>query len=499
MRSLHSRTLRSSLAVSLLLLLVPLAAQAQVLGTIQGYITDSEGAALPGASVDVENVETGASRTVFTDGNGYYRARSLASGKYNVTATLDSFQATRREDVSLFVGQTLDINLELAVESVNEVITVTSEAPLIESSRSSAADYVSQEEIQALPILGRDFKEFAFLTPTVQDDPERGFITMSGQRGIYSGLNIDGTSAKSAFFGYGRGGEATENDGLVVAQDSVKEFQVITNGFAPEYGANAGGYINVITQSGTNTLRGTAFYFYRDDSMSADIPSSPLDDARGRDGSRPVDEFERENLGISIGGPIAQDRTHFFFSFDQTDRSDPITRNIDTPGVYDLILQRGESDPNFLRLVEGYERNADGSATGLFLRDVDNLILFGKIDHQFTDSVSGNLRANITDYERFSSFKDEESEKIEDTTSFVGSLVAVVGDAAINEFRVQLASDELDRLSQRVGEPIEAQIRFRFGDNDSVGKFDFLPIFVEEDKLQVQNNFSYLFGSHDLK
>ena len=486
--------------ISMLVLLVPVAAQAQqVLGSIQGTVTDSDGAALPGVTVETTNVDTGASRVVVTDERGFYKARSLASGDYTVTASLEGFQTTRQDGVQLLVAQTLTINFSLGIEEVSEVITVTSDAPLIETSRSSAASYVSEEEIQALPIAGRDFKEFAFLAPTVQNDPERGFITMSGQRGIYSGLNIDGTSAKSAFFGYGRGGEATENDGLVVAQDSVKEFQVITNGFAPEYGANAGGYINVVTQSGTNDIKGTGFYFFRDDSMVEDIPSSPLDDARGRDTSRPVDEFERDNYGLSLGGPIAKDRTHFFFSYDQTNRDEPTTQTLDTPGIYDLIVQRAESDGRFLALLDGYDRNPDGSAIGLFLRSVDNQILFGKIDHQFSDSVSASLRANLTDYERFSTFKDEESEKIEKTDSLVGSVVAVIGDSAVNEFRIQAASDQLDRLSQRVGEPIEAQIRFRFGDFDSVGKFDFLPIFVEEDKTQIQNSFSYLFGAHDLK
>ena len=486
--------------VGMILMLVPFTAQAQqVLGSIQGTVTDTDGAALPGVTVEVANVDTGAARVVVTDDRGVYKARSLASGNYSVTASLEGFQTTRQEGIRLLVAQVLTINLSLGLEEVSEVITVTSDAPLIETSRSSAADYVSEEEIQALPIVGRDFKEFAFLAPTVQDDPVRGFITMSGQRGIYSGLNIDGTSAKSAFFGYGRGGEATENDGLVVAQDSVKEFQVITNGFAPEYGANAGGYINVVTQSGTNDLKGTGFYFFRDDSMVEDIPSSPLDEARGRDSSRPVDEFERDNYGLSLGGPVVKDRTHFFFSYDQTNRDEPITRSLFTPGIYDLIMERAASDSRFAALLDGYSRNADGSATGLFLRSVDNQILFGKIDHQFTDSVSASLRANLTDYERFSSFKDEESEKLEKTESLVGSIVAVIGEQAVNEFRVQAASDQLDRLSQRVGEPIEAQIRFRFGDFDSVGKFDFLPILAEEDKLQLQNSFSYLFGAHDLK
>ncbi|MEM6794162.1 MAG: TonB-dependent receptor [Acidobacteriota bacterium] len=498
--SFNRSTLARVLVAISLLLLAPLAAQAQnILGALQGTINDSDGGALPGVTIEVRNTETGLVRTVFTDAAGFYKARKLPAGTYDVTASLEGFQTTRQSGVSLLVAQELEVDIQLGVESVSEVITVTSEAPLVETGRTSAAAYISQEEVEALPISGRDFKEFAFLAPTVQNDPVRGFITMSGQLGIYSGLNIDGTSAKSAFFGYGRGGEATENDGLVVAQDSVREFQVITNGFSPEYGANAGGYINVVTKSGTNTLRGTGFYFFRDDELAEDIPGSPLDEARGRDGSREVDEFERENYGISLGGPILQDKTHFFVSIDQTERTEPITRNLDTPGIFDLIMERAAADPRFLPLLDGYDRNPDGSATGLFNRDVDNQILFGKLDHQFSPAVSGNIRFNITDFERISSFRDEESEKFEETTSIVGSLVALIGDSAVNEFRIQSASDELDRLSARVGEEIEAQIRFRFGDFDSVGKFDFLPIFVEEDKLQVQNNFSYLFGTHDLK
>ena len=499
MHSFHRGLRLVAVALCALVVLGTGAVSAQVLGNIQGFITDSSGAALPGVTVTVANADTGATRTVVSEANGFYAARSLVSGTYSITASLEGMQTMRQEGVRLLVGQTLDINLTLGVDEVSDVITVTSEAPLVEASRSSAAAYVSEEEIEALPISGRDFKEFAFLAPTVQNDESRGFITMSGQRGIYTGLNVDGTSAKSAFFAYGRGGEATENDGLVIAQDSVKEFQVITNGFSPEFGANGGGYINVITKSGSNNLKGTAFFFLRDESLAEDLPSTPLDDFNGNDGSRPVDEFKRENYGLSIGGPIVKDKTHFFFSYDQTNRDEPFTQSIRTPGVYDAVLQRAQTEPAFADLVSGFDRNADGSATGLFLRSVDNMILFGKIDHQFSSSNSASFRVNSTDFERLSTYKDEESAKTEETLSVVGSLVTLAGDNGINEFRAQYSTDNLDRLSQRVGEPIEAQIRFRFGNFDSVGKFDFLPIFVEEKGLQLQDNFSYLFGNHDLK
>ena len=494
------RTLIPILGLALAVLL-PLGAQAQAaLGTIQGNVTDETGAALPGASVTINNNDTGASRTVFSGDTGLYVAKALASGNYNVTASLEGMQTVRQEAITLLVGQTVDVNFSLGVETVSEAITVTGESQAIELSRSSAASYVSELEVQSLPTAGRDFTDFAFLTPTVQRDTSRGFITMAGQRGMYSGMNIDGTDGKSAFFGYGRGGEATENNGLVIAQDSVKEFQVVTSAFSPEYGADGGGYVNVITKSGSNQLKGTAFFLFQDESMASNLERSPLDQFNGRTEEIVPDTFDRQNIGFSIGGPITKDKTHFFFTVDDSDRESPIERNIRTPGIYDAMLQ---ADATFLpgaaALIEGYTRNADGTATGLFTRDIANTIVFAKIDHQFNDSTSFSIRGNFTEFESLSSFKDEESQKVEDTTSWVGALVNVIGSNKVNEARFQIATDQLDRLSQRVGEPVEALIRFRFGSRDQLGKFDFLPILVEEDKLQFQDNFSYLFGNHDLK
>jgi len=497
------------------MVLVP-AAQAQVVGSIQGYAQDDSGAVLPGVGIEVANEDTGSNRSAFTNAEGFYTVPLLQPGTYTITATLEGMQTMQRAGVALLTGQVLDVNFEMGVETVTEAITVTGETPLVEVSRTSAASYVTEAEIEKYPILGRDFKQFALLTPTVQNDPVRGFITMAGQRGIYTAMNIDGSSGKNAFFGYGRGGEATENDGIVVAQESVREFQVVTSGFAPEHGSSGGGYINVVTKSGTNNLKGSAFYLFTDDSLKGDIPATPLDIARGDSSSTPVDEFERQNYGVSLGGPIVKDKTHFYLAYDQTTRDEPFRRDIRTRGAYDAILLLAQSDSNFADLVAGFSPNSDGTAaadpvngrtaTGLFVRSVENLILFGKIDQQFNDSTTGTLRVNYTDYERTSTYKDEESLKTEETNSIVASLLSVHGSNAINEARIQFGYDDLARASQRVGEPIEAQIRFRrssdpggFNTNGNVGKFDFLPILADTEELHFADNFSYLFGDHDTK
>ncbi len=511
----RERILAVVLVVTAMLALATMAEAQSVLGTIQGFVTDADDAALPGVGVEVLNAATGDSRTVFTNDSGFFVARALDPAVYAVIANMDGMREARADNVRVRVGQTVDVTIKMVLDTVAEAITVSSSA-IIEQSRSAAATYIGSEEIETYPILGRDFKQFALLAPTVQNDPVRGFVTMSGQRGIYTGLNIDGTSGKNAFFGYGTGGEATENDGLVVAQESVQEFQVVTSGFAPEIGASGGGYINVITRSGTNSLKGSAFYLFTDDSLKEDIPASPLDVARGRPESTPVDEFERQNYGIALGGPVKRDKIHFYFAYDGTTRDEPFQEDLRTRGAYDAILLLGQTNPAFLALIEGYAPNGDGvaapdpkngrTATGLFVRSVDNTILFGKLDAQLSDSNSATLRFNYTDYERTSTYKDEESLKTEETNALVGSLVSVIGPTMVNEFRAQTAYDDLGRASQRVGEPIEAQIRFRSGSgpdafnaSDDVGKFDFLPILADTDTFSFYNGFSYLFGDHDLK
>jgi outer membrane receptor protein involved in Fe transport len=492
-------------------LLVSNSAQAQLeSATLEGYVYDESGAVLPGVTILVTNTDNGSERTVFTNAEGFYTARSLLPGNYSVTATLEGMQTVLREAIVLLVGQRIDISITMDLGVTADIITVTGETPLIEVSRSTPASYLTEVEIENVPIVGRDFKQFALLSPTVTDDPQRGFVTISGQRGIYSGMRIDGASGKNAFFGYANGGEATENDGLVVAQESVKEFQVIQNGYAPEYGLDGGGFINVITKSGSNNYHGSAFYFFTDEGLAEDIPATPLDKFNdpGAEDTAP-DEFKRQNWGLTAGGPIVRDKAHFFVSYDHTKRNTPFLDDLRTRGAYDAILARAVTEPAFADLVAGYTPNNDGiaapseefgrTATGLFQRDVDNVILLGKFDFFPSQSHSASLRYNYTDYERTSTWEDEESLKQEEVNSIIGSWVAVVGQKGINDFRFQYATDDLNRGNLRVGSPIEALIRFRFGAQDQVGKFDFLPIVANTKTIELRESFSYLFGKHDLK
>ena len=469
---------------------------AQTLSTVQGFITDDSGAALPGATVELTDVERGQSRNAVTNERGFFALRAVPSGRYDLVASLAGFRTERRENIQLLVGQVVELDFRLGLASVEETVTVTAEAPLLEVGRGGAAGYVDETEISTLPIQGRDFVQFALLKPTVKVEPRRGGISLSGQRGINSGLTIDGTDAKSAFFGYGRGGEATENGGLVVAQESVKEFQVVTSGYSAEAGRSGGGYINVVTKTGTNDFAGSGFLFFRDERMVARLPQSPLDAHRGIDAGDDryeVDEFARYNWGASFGGPIARDRTHFFLSYDQTARSQPFIRNIFGAGQYDAVLGR------YPDLVTGFSPNGDGTASGQFVRETDNLILFGKLNHRVNDEHALSLRYNFTDYARTSDFVSEESRKLERTQALVGSLVSVVGETGVNELRVQYAYDDLDRLANLPDSALQANFRIFSPDYGSFGKPWWLPIYVDEQKFEIQERFSVLAGNHELR
>ena len=284
-------------AVLALALALPATSAAQSLASVQGFVSDGTGASLPGVTIELVDLERGQRRTAVTNQGGFFALRAVPSGEYDLVASLAGFRTSRREGVRLLVGQSLEVDLRLGLAAVEETVVVTGQAPLLEVGRTGVAGYVTEDEIANLPISGRDFVRFALLKPTVQVDAA-GRISLSGQRAVNSGFTIDGADAKSAFFGFGRGGLAREGGGALVAQESVREFQVVTSGYSAEAGRSGGGAMNVITKSGTNELSGSGVLFLRDDQLAARLPRSPLDAARGvpaADTRYEVGEFRRYN------------------------------------------------------------------------------------------------------------------------------------------------------------------------------------------------------------
>jgi hypothetical protein len=284
-------------------------------GTITGTVTDPKGLSVPGATVLIHNTDTNLDRTVTTTDAGLYTATFLPSGHYEVSASKEGFAKLVRKDLLLQVGQTLTIDFAMTIQAAESVITVTGEAPVIETSRTELSQEVSQTLAAGLPLNGRRWEQFVFLTPGVTNDGGSGLTTFHGISGLFNNSTVDGTSNRQAFFSENRGRTAVA---YTYSLDAVKEFSVSSSAYSAEFGQAAGGQINAVTKSGANYLHGDLFYYLRYPTMNA---LDPFSEARG---ILTQPEHQRQQFGGSVGGPIKKDKLFYFVNYDGQRRSFPI-------------------------------------------------------------------------------------------------------------------------------------------------------------------------------
>jgi hypothetical protein len=322
-----------SLALSLLaLLFAPAALTAQQqLAAVQGTITDQTGAVLPGVTVTVTNVNTGIARTVATNESGLYRVSSLDPGTYRVLAELQGFSRTERDQVALAVGATAGLDFVLAAGEVSEVIKVQGAPAEIQTQRADLSAVVEAKKVSDLPLVGRNPLSLTALQPGVTGIPSQTDFLEPEQNG---GLNVNGlrSSANSATVdGISINGAPQPGSVIIVPNvEAVQEFQVVTNNPSAESGRNAGGGVNIITKGGTNTLHGSAFEFHRNKALRT----------KGIfDTTKP--DFERNNFGYSLGGPIRRDRMFFFTSYEgvRQDSATSALYTVETEAFRDFVLQ----------------------------------------------------------------------------------------------------------------------------------------------------------------
>ena len=200
----------------------------------------------------------------------------------------------------LTVGQAVNLPIKMSLSSVAQTVTVTLSPRTVEVARTGVANTINERTITSLPILGRKFEDFLSLTPGVSivQGPDGDEISFAGQRGIFNNISLDGGDYNNGFFGEQAGGQRAAID---ITLDAIKEFQVIASGAPAEFGRTAGGVVNVITKSGTNTTRGSLFFFKRTKGLSSDLS----------DGTT-LDGFHREQFGGTIGGAIRQSKAFYF-------------------------------------------------------------------------------------------------------------------------------------------------------------------------------------------
>ncbi len=279
----------------------------QTEGRITGTVQDQSQGSLPGVSVVVESRDTGASRTAVTDAEGRFVVTNLGPGRYVVKAELSGFQ-TRERDVVLGVGQIESLTLELGIAAVSEEVVVQASAPVLDVASARIGVNVSPEEVQNLPVNGRNFANLMTLAPGATSDGNGGWasVRFNGKSNQQNYLNYDGVDGTYVWDASPRYLSATGSQfRLQTSMESVAEFRV-NSGLAPaESGLGAGGNITVVTKSGSNQFRGSGFWYLRNDALDS---ASKYDDTK--------QPLELNQYGGSFGGPIVSNRTFFFASFE---------------------------------------------------------------------------------------------------------------------------------------------------------------------------------------
>jgi hypothetical protein len=287
-------------------------------GTILGIVSDATGAAVPGATVTVRNVDTGLLRTTETQADGSYRVPELPIGTYDVTVEKTGFQTSITSSVRVDVAAERHVDSALKPGEVKEQITVSGEAlPLIEITNATLGGTLTQETVKDLPINGRDYTKLIYLNPGVAGSPDQitdspgsfGEFSMNGARGRSNNYLLDGTDMNDGY----RNDPAINQGGVfatpsaILPIDAVSDMAVLSN-FQPEYGRNGGAVVNIVTRSGTNQFHGSVFEYFRNNALDARNFFNTSD--------QPKAPFHNNQFGGSLGGPIVKDKTFFFLDYE---------------------------------------------------------------------------------------------------------------------------------------------------------------------------------------
>ena len=497
--------MRATLATFLLLFLsASLFAQSSggVAG-ISGVVRDPSGAVVPNAKVVISSAAQGVLRTLETNDAGVFTAPALTPGPgYQVSVTASGFAGYEAKDLTLQVGQNMDLRVGLTVATSATTVEVGAAAPLVESTKTDVSGVVDSRSIQDLPINGRRVDTFVLLTPGVSNDGNYGLLSFRGVAGQNSFL-VDGVDTTEQYY--------NENAGRTriaaqISQDAVQEFQVVSSNYSAEYGRAMGGIVNTVTRSGGNQVHGTGYWFYRSTGFNARDPFSMT-----------VPSEKRNQMGASIGGPILKNKLFYFFNTEVTRRNFPISSSLNTVAV----------DPNTQAWKScGVASSGMPAATpaqcaainallprfyGTIPRRLDQELYFGKMDYHVTErntlSASFNyLHAKSPNGIQTASSLTTGSGITSNGDDYVtvrnGRVMwtAVPTSSFVNEFRLGFAGDrQADTFNDSLlgGGLGYLQVS---ANGTQLGPANYLPrIQPAERRFQIQDNATWVKGSHSIK
>lgn len=454
-------------------------------GNIEGRVTDPNGAVVPGVGVTATNIETGFERSTSSDEDGNYKLILLPPGKYKLVAkAAQGFRPTEINDVAVTVGG--KTYLEIAMSVGGHTITVDiSDDGSIEATRSSISSTVDEKRVSGLPTNGRNFLDFVTLTPgIVRDQSRAGDLAVGGQKGTMNSLQIDGASNDNTFFGQSSGRTGSGRAPSQFSIDTVKEFQVNQNGFSAEYGRAAGAVINVITKSGKNTFFGSAFEFFRDESLNARNPNLVA-------ANRPRPAGQINQFGGTFGGPFKKDKAFFFGAYDgqRSNLPNPVVLNslpFAPAGVRTLLGPK----------VASY--NIDRVQDTFLLKTDFNIDNKNQVWIRFNQQ---NFKGTNLENAGILSAQEHTGNSNVNTTSVTTGWTTSFSSHLFNEFRFQYSRDKEPGLAN-TNDPEATVVANAGGINDGTfnfGRNNFSPRETTIKRIQFINNQTLVLDKHTLK
>ena len=450
--------------------------------SVSGRVTDPQGGVVPGAQVTARQTETNVAAETTTDQDGRFRFPYLRVGPYAIKVQLQGFADATRS-LTLTVGSAFDLPVALAVGGVDTSVVVTGQATVLEAARSQIAGTVSQTEVQNLPMNGRNFLDLALLIPGVSPTNVAstqlfaetsavpgGGLSVGSQRNFSNNFIVDGLSAND---------DAAGLSGIPYGVDAVDQFQVVTSGGQAELGRALGGYVNVVTKSGTNAMRGNVYDYTRDARFNA---------ANALTGT--TLPMHQNQYGASLGGPLVRNRTFYFANVEQ--------RTLDQAGLA-TIAQANADVINARLSAIGYPGAL--IATGTYPTPVDSTNVHARVDHQ----VSGADQLSV----RYAQYNLTSS-----NSRGAGALSAPSGSAALDNVDRTVAVSNTMTLSPRTVNETRAQ--FAFSDLQApstdpnaptvniagvavFGRFSSSPTLRVNKMFEVVDNISHQRGAHALR
>jgi outer membrane receptor for ferrienterochelin and colicin len=502
------KTMKAIATYSFVVLICALSVVAQsqsTTGTIQGTVTDTNGAVVPGANVEIKNLETNLSRTLTTDEGGRFVSLALQPGNYSVTIAKQGFATAVAERVALLIGQTLTLPVTMKISQVEERVTITA-TPTVDTVKTESSTTINEQTVSTTPILGRKFEDLLTLTPGVSivQGPDGDEINFAGQRGVFNNVSVDGGDYNNGFFGEQLGGQRAAID---IPLDAVREFQVVATGATAEFGRTAGGVINVISKSGTNDVHGSVFHYQRLEALTANTSDN-----------KPLKGFHREQYGGTIGGPIKRDKAFFFFAFegirenlDRDNLSTPIGNTpcpVSAPTIIaNEALINANDDCQRLALINFMKTTRQQDEGAPVKHKISNDAFLAKLDWDLTPSNKFNVSYNF-DYSK-------NTNQTFDVATYGNSANGIEGPSKINNVNFNLFSTisattlneahfsytREERPRSAVPSNVPADTAMGFATTFRFGNPFFLGPTIDELlwRTHLKDNFSIVSGNHTMK